>query len=294
MSDDAGSLDYDEYAERIRLMLEKDQRDMFDYYFRCQRRKRREMIDKAFELLWRGNVEDILDVIVDKYNELIATNENQIDFKIRFNIPYLEGASIRMNTVNLKNLFNMMNARVPDARGVLLKEVVFDWIEDLICDTENLSRRYFFNEKFVRFRSAYIILEVDQFMSDKTNLLMDDRFASDIISVFSDAVASLNCFLLFDLERDIDSYYRIGQGVIQKSRAHDYKFYNDYREAVRVALKKWKDGDPSDHQEMATYLIQRPEFDHLELRLVLKWLKPYARRRNRLRGVKNYRKIKDE
>jgi len=294
MSDDANSLDFDEYAERIQLMLDKEQRDMFDYYFRCHRRKHREMFDKAFELLWRGDIEDILDIIVDKYNELIATDDNKIDFKIRFNIPFLEGGSIRMNTVNLKNLFNMMNARVPDARGVLLKEVVFDWIEDLICYTDNLSKRYFFNEKFNRFKSAYIILEVDQFMSEKTNLLMDDRFASDIISVFSDAVASLNYFLSFDLETDINFYYRIGQGIIQKSRAHDYKFYCDYREAVRMALRKWKNGDPSDHQEMATYLIQRPEFDHLELRLVLKWLKPYARRRNRLRGVKNYRKIKDE
>ena len=294
MDDDANSFDYDEYAECIRRMLEKDQRKVFDYYFRCHQRKRREMLDKAFELLWEGDVEDILDIIVDKYNELIATDENKIDFKIRFNIPYWEGSSIRMNTGNLKQLFNMMNAVVPDARGVLLKEVVFDWIEDSMCNIENLSKKYIFNDKFNKFKAAYMILEVEQFMSGQTISSMDTCFANDIASVWGDAVASLDCFLSFNLEKNINDYYRIGQGVIQRERAHDYKFYLDYREALRMALRKWKDGDPSDHQEMATYLIKRPEFDHLELRLVLKWLKPYARRRNRLRGVKNYRKIKDE
>jgi len=291
MDDDAT---FDKYANRIRFMLRTEEVQFFDYYIRSFWRKKREMTEKARELLWNGNFEEIYDVIVDKYNELIALDKEKIETRIRFNDPFFHGSSLIMTRVNLKNLFNFMNSKVPDKRNLLLKEVVFDWIEDLICDTENLTSKYLLNDKLNKFKAAYTILEIEQFISNDDHFPIDQCFGKDIALVWGDAVATLNCYLSFDLERNINAYYRIGQGFIQRERAHEYQFMEDYKKALREALIKWKKGDDCDLHEMVIFLKNRSEFSHLESRIILKIIKPYAKRRNRVKGVKGYKKIKDE
>jgi len=283
MNEDA---DFDEYAKRIQTMLENDKFKKFNYYFRFYEQRSREMLDQAYEFLWGGDIEDLLDVIVEKYYELVEPRAKDVMFKIRFNIPYYEGGSVRMNLMSLKNMFNMMNSLVPDGRNLYLKEVVFDWIEDLVCDTENLTSRYLLHHKFNKFKAAYTVLEIEQFMSDENSYPFSGRYYRAMSLAFGYAVAHLDCFLEFDLEHKNDAYHSIGQAFIQKYSAHYIQFMGDYKRALKMALTKWKKGDPSDHAEMATFLVNRPEFAHLKKNKVLEILKPFAKRRKKLRGVK--------
>ena len=279
-------VDYDECAERIRAMLEKDVVDKFVYFFRSSDIMLFKMREKAREFMWRGDIDDLLDVIVGKYYELIKPTEDDQKFKIRFNVPYWGGGSELMNETRLKNLINIMNTVVPDGRNLNLKEVVFDWIEDLVCDTENLTKRYLLHHRYSLFKAAYTILEFDEFLSSNKTRALSGPLYFDIFFAWGCAVAQFDSFLEFDLEHKYDAYHSIGQAFIQKYGAHYIQFMGDYKKALKMALTKWKDGDPSDHAEMATFLVNRPEFAHLKKNKVLEILKPFAKRRKKLRGVK--------
>lgn len=256
----------------------------FGYYESLVRSLEKDMKRHAKFEIEGLHYENVMERVLSIYNNVFNLEGDLKVGCLHFDTP-------RMYEISLAKLFVMMNQSVPGFDGIAFKEYVFTAIENDELP-KGSDKDHLFLENYFKFKFSYILIETFyEFRSLNFDGLSRERIFF-IGKLFGAALGGLSCLCDFSVENHVLDYHKIGQGLIRKLVAE--KNDPDYRDAVIIAVKLWREGEVCDHIEMAKYLIGKENFCHLKEEKLRKKLVDHAKAYGRARGMKGFKKIDDD